>query len=123
MSKKEIKAAFDAARLAAQHVPEWKRQLAEARRDLRTYEKQMADTKIRESRQLLKERFDYPVFLYDAQHVGITATGEQDVCELYFDEKLGLPVDFSQEETALASYRSFCDKPDMFILNNGNSRG
>jgi type I restriction enzyme M protein len=121
MSKKEIKAAVDAARLAAKQVPEWKRQMAEARRDLRIYEKQMAETKLREARQLLKERFDYPVFLYDTQHVGITATGEQDVCELYVDEKLGLPADFVPEKTALVRYRSFCDNPEAFILNKGNS--
>ena len=92
--------------------------MAEARRDLRVYEKQMAETKIREARQLLKERFDYPVFLYDAQHVGITATGEQDICELYVDEKLGLPADFVHEDTALVQYRAFCKYPKKFLLTD-----
>ena len=32
----------------------------------------------KESRALLKSRFPYPVFLYEAAHVGITATGETD---------------------------------------------
>ena len=36
-----------------------------------------------ESKALLKERFDYPVFFYDAQKVGISATGEEDQNELY----------------------------------------
>ena len=121
MSKKEIKAAVDAAKLAAKQVPERKRQLTEARSDLRAYLKKMAETKTREARQLLKERFDYSIFLYDAQHVGITATDEQDVCELYVDEKLGLPADFMPEETALVRYRSFCDNPEAFMLNKDNS--
>lgn len=123
MSKQEIKSAIDVAKIAAKRMPEWKNQMVEARRELRAYEKQMAKTKTREARQLLKERFDYPVFLYDAQHVGITATGDQDVCELYHSETLGLPVDFKLEDTALVQYRSFCEKPESFMLNIGNSGG
>jgi type I restriction enzyme M protein len=118
MSKSEIESAVAAAELAAKQVPEWKRQVTEARRELRAYEKRMAEVKTRESRQRLKEWFDYPVFLYDAQHVGITATGEQDACELYFDEKLGLPAEFKPEDTALAQHRWFCDNPEAFIMNN-----
>ena len=36
-----------------------------------------------EARALLKVRFDYPIFLYEAEKVGITATGEPDANELY----------------------------------------
>lgn len=120
MSEEEIKAAIKAAERAAEQVPEWKRQMAEARQELRAYEKQMAGIKTREARQLLKKRFDYPVFLYDAQHVGLTATGEQDVCELYPSEMLGLPEDFKIEDTALMQYRGFLNNPELFILNLSN---
>ena len=36
-----------------------------------------------EARRLLKERFDYPIFMYEAEKVGISATGEEDENELY----------------------------------------
>ncbi|MBW1811889.1 MAG: N-6 DNA methylase [Deltaproteobacteria bacterium] len=123
MTKEEIKAAVDAAKSAAKRVPEWKRLIAEARRELRQYEKQMAGTKAREARQLLKERFDYPIFLYDAQHAGITATGGQDFCELYPNEALGLPTGMKPEDTALEKYRSFREQPKKFILDSGNAGG
>jgi type I restriction enzyme M protein len=122
MAKEEIKAAVEAAKIAAKQVPEWKNRMAKARRELRAYEKRMADTKAREARQLLKERFDYPVFLYDAQHVGLTATGEQDVCELYHSDALGLPADMKPEETALEQYRCFCKKPEQFVESNGGNK-
>ena len=123
MYKQEIKSTIDAAKITAKRMPEWKNQMVEARRELRAYEKQMAKTKIREARQLLKEQINSPVFLYDTQHVGITATGDQDVCELLHRETLGLPVDFKLEDTALVQYRSFCEKPESFMLNIGNSGG
>jgi len=91
-----------------------------AQAELSQYEKRMADTKATEARQLLKQRFAYPVFLYDAEHVGITATGEQDTCELYESETLGLPADITAEGTALEQYRRFRADPQAFILANGN---
>lgn len=118
MTDQEIQAAVEAANAAAKQVPAWKAQITEARREWRAYEKQMADIKTREARQLLKERFDYPVFLYDAHHVGITATGEQDVCELYYNEALGLHADFTPEDTALAQYQVFREQPEKFILTD-----
>lgn len=51
-------------------------------RELADYEKRMAETIAKETRALLKERFPYPIFLYEAEKVGITATGEQDQNEL-----------------------------------------
>jgi len=83
---------------------------------IQEYEKRMIDTKATESRQLLKERFAYPVFLYDAEHVGITATGEQDTCELYPSDALGLPADMTAEETALVQHRRFRKNPESFML-------
>ncbi len=75
----------------------------------------MAELKAQEARQLLKKRFDYPIFLYDAAHVGITATGEQDTNELYPDEDLGLPPGMKSEDTALAQYRRFRDDPAALV--------
>lgn len=93
----------------------------EAQVELRKYERQMAELKARESRQLLRERFAYPVFLYDAEHVGITATGTQDSCELYHSETLGLPPGLHQEDTALELYRRFRQDPASFFLSTGPS--
>jgi type I restriction enzyme M protein len=47
-------------------------------KDLREYLREIDERIQREARALLKERFPYPVFLYEAEYVGITATGETD---------------------------------------------
>jgi type I restriction enzyme M protein len=88
--------------------------------ELRQYEKRMAGLKDREARQLLKERFAYPIFLYDAEHVGITATGEQDTCDLYESGTLGLPTGTKRDDTALEQSRRFRKNPKKFILTNSN---
>ena len=85
----QLKAAEAAAKEAAKSVPGLQQAIAEANRELRDYEKRMVDQKRREARQLLKQWFDYPIFLYDAQHVGITATGEQDACEAVPERYIG----------------------------------
>jgi type I restriction enzyme M protein len=66
----------------------------------------------REARALLKERFDYSIFLFDAEKVGITATGEEDQNELYPNPN----VPTSAEKTALELYRAFCQNPGEFLL-------
>jgi type I restriction enzyme M protein len=58
---------------------ELRQRRAEAKRAKRELEERIR----REARALLKERFPYAIFLYDAEKVGITATGEQDQNELY----------------------------------------
>lgn len=90
-----------------------------AQADLSQYEKRMEEIKTSESRRLLKQKFAYPIFLYDAEHVGITATGEQDTCELYYNEKMGLPAGMKPEDTALERYRQFRKNPEAFVANNG----
>ena len=52
---------------------------AEAQTRLKELEARIAT----EARALLKQRFNYPVFLYEAEKVGLTATGEADDNELY----------------------------------------
>lgn len=46
--------------------------------ELKQYERDIEEKIQAESRALLKSRFPYPVFLYEAEHVGITATGDTD---------------------------------------------
>ena len=67
---------------------------------------------MRDTRALLKERFDYPIFLYEAEKVRITATGEPDANELYPNERL--PAGMRPEETCLELYRRFLKQPDAF---------
>jgi type I restriction enzyme M protein len=86
----------------------------EAQSELREYLKRMEDTKTRESRALLKERFDYPIFLYEAMKVGISATGEPDANEIYPKERI--PAGMSDEETCLELYRQFRTDPEAFAL-------
>lgn len=81
-----------------------------AQKSLAEYEKTMADKIGTESRALLKERWDYPVFLYDAAHVGITATGESDFNELEPNGTLPPGV----EKSCLELYREFRNEPESF---------
>ena len=67
----------------------------------------------------LKERFDYPVFLYEAEKVGITATGELDANELYPNERM--PAGMSAEDTCLELHRRFRKNPKAFLLEEGRS--
>jgi len=89
---------------------------AERRKDLqkqlKAYERQMGTKIAAEARALLKQRFDYPVFLYEAEKVGITATGEQDENELYPNPRV--PQDL--QKTALDRYRDFLRNPKPFFV-------
>lgn len=75
------------------------------RAELKAYRKRMEEVRAREVRRLIKDRFDYDVFFFDAERVGITATGEQDACELFESEALGLPAGVGNEDTALYLFR------------------
>lgn len=75
------------------------------------YEREMHAKIKGEARALLKERFDYPIFLYEAEKVGITATGESDLNELYTNESM--PTDV--EESALNLYKHFLKRPKAFL--------
>lgn len=83
-------------------------------RELRVYLAEMADRKTREARALLKQRFDYPIFLYEAEKVGITATGELDANELYPNDRL--PAGMKPEDTCLELYRRFRKNPKAFLM-------
>ena len=82
-------------------------------KELRDYLKLMDAKKAAESRQLLKDRFDYPIFMYEAEKVGISATGEEDLNELY-------PTDNKPKDTVktcLEWYREFLADPEKFAEN------
>ena len=73
----------------------------------------MAGTIAEESRALLKERFDYPVFLYEADKVGITATGDPGANELYPNDHLPPGI----EKTCLELFREFQEDPTPFFVD------
>ena len=73
----------------------------------------METIKKAEVRALLKERFPYPIFLYNADKVGITATGEEDQNELYPNSNQ--PSDCNV--TCLELYHQFRSNSERFMLN------
>jgi len=81
--------------------------------ELRLYERNMESKMQAKARALLKEHFAYSIFLYEAEHIGITATGETDRVpnELF-------PNDYTPEgieKTAMELYRDFQADPDAFL--------
>ena len=83
-----------------------------AQRELADYRKFMHEKKARESRALLKKRFDYMIFLYEAEKVGITATGELDANELY--PNANITAGLNPEDTCLELFRRFRKNPKAF---------
>ncbi|HXQ25974.1 MAG TPA: N-6 DNA methylase [Candidatus Acidoferrales bacterium] len=81
-------------------------------RELAEYQKRMADTIASETRALLKERFPYPVFLYEAERVGITATGDTDQNELF--PNVNQPP--GDGKTCLELYHEFRRNPKAFFI-------
>lgn len=86
-------------------------------KELSDYQKRIAKIIAKETRTLLKERFPYPIFLYDAQKVGITATGEQDQNELFPNENQ--PSDIAK--TCLELYQEFRRDPKPFFLTEAKA--
>jgi type I restriction enzyme M protein len=70
----------------------------------------------KEARALLKERFSYPIFMYEAEKVGITATGEADYNELYPNDNI--PPDI--EKTCLELYREFRNNPEALLVSESS---
>jgi type I restriction enzyme M protein len=86
--------------------------LATLRKELADFDKRIAETIAKESRALLKQRFDYPIFLYEAEKVGISATGEPDLNELYPNDRVPPGI----EKTCLELYREFREDPAPFFV-------
>ncbi len=89
--------------------------LKELQKELKNFIKQMEDKKAVESRQRLKERFDYNIFMYEAEKVGISATGEEDQNELYPNPNQPQNI----EKTCLEWYREFLADPKAFAVVGG----
>jgi type I restriction enzyme M protein len=95
---------------------------AESRRtlqsELKQYRKEMEAKKTSETRALVKSRFDYPIFMYEAERVGITATGEEDQIELYPNDKQPEGI----EKTCVEWYREFLEDPVPFVFDGEEER-
>ena len=78
---------------------------------LRQFQRDAEDRIQAETRALLKARWPYPIFLYDAEKVGIAATGEPDANELYPNPNT--PPGLTQ--TALELYHDFRKDPQAFL--------
>jgi type I restriction enzyme M protein len=83
-------------------------------RKLADYQNRMAETIATETRSLLKKRFPYPIFLYEAEKVGISATGDEDQNELCRYPKDNPPPGINK--TALELYKEFRQDPKPFLL-------
>ncbi len=81
-------------------------------KELKDYLKRKETEKKAEARALLKERFPYPIFLYEAEKVGITATGEEDQNELYPNQNVPPDID----KTCYELYREFRKSPEAFFI-------
>lgn len=77
---------------------------------LKDYLAEMETRTVTEARQLLKQRFDYPIFMYEAERVGISATGEEDLNELY--PNTNQPA--ACVKTCLEWYQEFLADPKAF---------
>lgn len=104
---KRLNAAIEATKVAGDKAARKERE-----KELSGYQRAMAEKIATESRALLKQRFNYPVFLYEAEHVGITATGEPDVNELYPNERQ--PA--GGVKTCVELYREFRKAPEGFFV-------
>ena len=87
-------------------------------KELKDYLKEMEAKKITEARQLLKARFDYPIFMYEAEKVGISATGEEDQNELYPNSNQPQEI----EKTCVEWYREFLSDPKAFTTTVGGQQ-
>ena len=82
-------------------------------RQLADYLRAMEEKIAAESRALLKQRCDYPIFLYEAERVGITATGDADANELYPNDRLPPGC----EKTCLELFREFQISNSPFMVS------
>jgi type I restriction enzyme M protein len=97
--------------IAAAQQSKDKQQVKVYQAQLKNYLAEMAERKQIEARALLKQRFAYPIFLYDAEKVGITATGESDQNELYPNPNQPSGC----EKTCVELYREFRKNPEAFF--------
>lgn len=101
--------------LKAEKTKEAREKRKALKKELDAYLKVMEEKMTAEARALLKERFDYPIFMYEAEKVGITATGEPDQNELFPNSNQ--PPDC--EKTCLELYQEFQNNPEAFFIQGG----
>jgi len=87
-------------------------QRKKAQAELRDFQREMEGRIQVESRALLKERFPYPVFLYEAEKVGISSTGEADQNELHPNPN---QPPGTEGKTCLELHRAFLKDPKAFM--------
>lgn len=87
-------------------------QLKSLQKEQKDYQKRMDDTISTNTRTLLKERFPYPIFLYEAEKVGITATGDEDQNELIPNGKLPIGI----TKCCLELHQEFRRDPTPFFI-------
>lgn len=92
-------------------------QVTATTKELAQLKKKWATDSERESRKRLKELFSYLIFMYEAEKVGITATGEDDQNELCRWPRDNVPADL--ECTCLELYQDFRQDPSSFLLDQG----
>jgi len=103
------------AKLKAEKTKESSEKRKGLQKELKSYLKAMEEKIMAEARALLKEHFDYPIFMYEAEKVGITATGEPDQNELFPNPNQ--PPDC--KKTCLEWYFEFRQNPETLILVGG----
>ena len=88
-------------------------------KELQNYLREVKVKMQRESRALLKKRFPYAIFLYEAEHVGITATGETDKVpnELVPNENKPANIEF----TTIELFQRFKANPKPFLAAGAHS--
>lgn len=94
---------------ATERVKAENKKLKEEKDDAKKKLKELEEAIAKEARALLKERFSYPIFMYEAEKVGITATGEADYNELYSNDNMPSGT----EKSCLEWYREFGKKPSI----------
>ncbi|QWG18716.1 N-6 DNA methylase [Bradyrhizobium sediminis] len=82
-------------------------------KELFDFERSIEQLIVKEARDRLKKTFAYPVFVYEADKAGITATGEQDQNELYPNDNLPEGL----EQSCLERYQAFLTNPQALIAS------
>lgn len=105
----EIRAQRDKLLASIELAEKDQRKLLQA--ELRDYLRRMDALKAADAKRLLKARFDYPIFMYEAERVGISATGEEDQNELYPNPNQ--PAGCTK--TCLEWYHEFLANPEALV--------
>lgn len=102
-------------KLAAKEAAKLKNlELKDRKKDAKKQLKELIDIINLESRSKLKKDFSYTIFLYEAEKVGISSTGETDLNELYPNKNIPKEID----KTCLELFNQYKEDPTPFLLGN-----